>query len=235
MQEQQDQSAAATDLQRKERDLEQQRFDREFALRERELAFKEAEARRARVWNPLAIAILGASIAALGSAYVSWENNAGTLQVEKIKAESARILEVVKTGDPDKAAKNLEFLLSTGLIQDPSTANSVAAYLANRNKGEGFALPASDPFRVKGLLYEMEVEDAERAKLRECEVALAWAQVRGDEVPRAEWDAFSKQLDEYRKQLDEGKKCDLAKIESLSKKIDEAARSHPPNNAPKSP
>jgi|SRR6516162_555581 hypothetical protein len=117
-------------------ELEQQQLDRDFALRERELAFKEAEARRARLWNPIAIAILGAAIAAGGSAFVSWQNNTANLELERLRKESARILEVVKTGDLDSAAKNLEFLLSTGLIQSSLIARSVADYLSKRKAGQ---------------------------------------------------------------------------------------------------
>ena len=38
--------------------------------------------------------------------------------MEETKAEAARILEVIKTGDADKAAANLKFLADMGLISD---------------------------------------------------------------------------------------------------------------------
>ena len=47
----------------------------DFELRERELQFKMVESRRARLWNPLAIAILGAAVAAGGNAY-AWVRGA---------------------------------------------------------------------------------------------------------------------------------------------------------------
>jgi hypothetical protein len=110
-------------------------------LRERELALRDREARRARLWNPLAIAILGAAVAAAGNAYVSWQNSRSTLEVETFKAEAARVFEVVKTSDPDAAARNLSFLLDTGLIQSGATVTNVRRYLKERKSGEGVSLP----------------------------------------------------------------------------------------------
>jgi hypothetical protein len=50
-------------------------------------------------------------------------------------------LEVIKTDDPDIAAKNLRFLLESGLIQDQATVVKVGAYLSVRKPGEGVSLP----------------------------------------------------------------------------------------------
>lgn len=140
---------ASLKFEREKWEASERRLDQEFALRNRELAFKEVEARRARFWNPLAIAILGASIAAVGSAFVSWENNQTSLALETFKAESARIFEVVKTGNPDIAANNLSFLLDTGLIQNSSTVTNIRLYLSKRKSGEGVTLPSAN---VSGLV-----------------------------------------------------------------------------------
>ena len=135
------QDAASLVFEREKWEAEQRRLDRDFELRERELALKDREARRARLWNPLAIAILGAAVAAAGNAYVSLQNSKSSLEVETLKAEFARIFELVKTGDPDIAAKNLRFLLDTGLIQTETTVASLRKYLDQRKAGEGFSLP----------------------------------------------------------------------------------------------
>jgi hypothetical protein len=87
---------------------------------------------------------MGAAIAAFGSAYVSWQNNSANLGLETFKAESARIFEIVKTGDPNKAAQNLRFLLDTGLIQNSATSTSISNYLKGRKVGEGVSLPVPD-------------------------------------------------------------------------------------------
>lgn len=131
-------------FEREKWEAEQRRLEREFSLKDRELTSKEKEAQLARWWNPLAIAILGAAIAALGGAYVSYQNNKANLDLETYRAESARIFEIVKTGDPNKAADNLHFLLDTGLIQNSKTAMSIRNYLKERKKGEGVALPVPD-------------------------------------------------------------------------------------------
>jgi murein L,D-transpeptidase YcbB/YkuD len=121
---------------------EQLRLDREFQLRQQEFAFRQQEARRSRWHNPLAIAIFGAAIAAAGSAYVAWQNNGANLELEKFRAEAARIFEIIKTGNPDEAAKNLKFLIDSGLIQNQATVENLRQYLNNRKAGEGVALPA---------------------------------------------------------------------------------------------
>ena len=50
-------------------------------------------------------------------------------------------MEVVKTGDPDKAAVNLEILIKTHLIANPETRKNVQEYLSERKAGEGLTLP----------------------------------------------------------------------------------------------
>jgi peptidoglycan hydrolase-like protein with peptidoglycan-binding domain len=133
---------------------EQQRSQAELTLKQREFD-------RSRWSSPLVLAVLGATTAGLFNAVVAWwsskeqrsleDNRAATTQalekqkdtstaaLEANKAESARILEMIKTGDPDKAASNLKFLVDAGLITDPG--ERIKTYLANRKPGEGAALP----------------------------------------------------------------------------------------------
>ncbi|HXO73309.1 MAG TPA: hypothetical protein VN838_30500 [Bradyrhizobium sp.] len=68
----------------------------------------------------------------------------GTQQVslENSKAESTRILEMIKTGNSEAAARNLDFLLRSGLITDPERVDKVAAFLRNLPPGAGPSLPA---------------------------------------------------------------------------------------------
>jgi hypothetical protein len=61
------------------------------------------------------------------------------------KSEAARILEVVKTTDPDKAAANLKFLAETGLIADAEIRKQIEVYLEKRKPGEGIVLPSGIP------------------------------------------------------------------------------------------
>jgi hypothetical protein len=57
----------------------------------------------------------------------------------------ARVLEMLKTNDPDRAASNLKFLLDAGLVSDTKTQESLATFLKKRDPGKGPSLPASVP------------------------------------------------------------------------------------------
>ena len=145
------------DLRRRDRDLDRQ--ERELELRSNELKSKNNEADRSRRWNPLNVVIIGATITALANVMVSELNGRSTRQLESFKAESARISDMIKTGSPDAAAKNLEFLVQAGLITTPQIAEGIRNYLANRAEGQGVALPASsrnvceaDPATMSQLL-----------------------------------------------------------------------------------
>src|SRR4051812_36843924 len=91
--------------------LEQQKWEFEKSVKERELALKEreqttkegdlelkrSEQAAARWKNPLLLAFFGAVLAALSNSYVSFENSKATRELEKLKAEQARVLEMIKT------------------------------------------------------------------------------------------------------------------------------------------
>jgi hypothetical protein len=118
-------SDPAGDLEQAKLGFEREKWQQEFALRKREL-------KRQVGWSsPLVIAILGAALAAGGNLLVNLFNANATEKLEREKAESALILEVVKTGNDDvkKAAGNLSALLQMGLITDPNTRASLQAYL----------------------------------------------------------------------------------------------------------
>jgi hypothetical protein len=61
--------------------------------------------------------------------------------LKKPKQKAARILEVIRTNDPDKAAVNLKFLVDAGLISDAVRRKDLQAFLDNRAAGQGPALP----------------------------------------------------------------------------------------------
>src|SRR5215472_2539677 len=133
-------------------EFEREKWRAEYALREREIKVKEREASRSRWSSPLVLAILAAAIAALGNAAVTWltgrsQHDLGTTKAEQArvleegKAEAARILEMIKTGDPEKAADNLKFLLDAGLISDADRRKNIQNFLAHRPAGKGPALP----------------------------------------------------------------------------------------------
>jgi hypothetical protein len=146
----------------RERELEIK--ERDQKSRDQELVLKQQDLNRSSWSSPLVIAIFGAGLAAIGNLAVTWqsaieqrrleseratanrnleeEKSKANLRLEDTKSEAARILEVVKTNNPDAAAVNLQFLLSTGLIADPRRREQIETYLRKRQPGEGFALPA---------------------------------------------------------------------------------------------
>ena len=117
--------------------------EREIAIKEREVARREREGAKGRWANPLVLAIFAATLAAVGNATVAWINGRAERTLEDAKAEAERILEVIKTGDTDKAVTNLKFLLDAGLILDASTKLRLESYLSTVAPGKGPSLPAT--------------------------------------------------------------------------------------------
>jgi uncharacterized protein (TIGR02594 family) len=89
--------------------------------------------------NPTALAILVAAVGIAGNALVAQMNGMASRAQERDRAEYARVLEMIKVGDPDVAAANLEMLLESGLYRDES--GKLKAYLDGREKGAGAFLP----------------------------------------------------------------------------------------------
>jgi hypothetical protein len=181
---------------------DRERWEADIRLRERELAVKEREQetnsrevdakikelKRAKWNNPLVIAVLAAAVAAAGNAAVALINGVEQRaqderraitesDLEEGKAETARILEVLKTNDPDKAAVNLEFLLKAGLISNDERRKNLLAYLAKRTPGQGAALPTStsalptSTSTPSSLIADLDSEDV--ATRRNARIALA--------------------------------------------------------------
>jgi hypothetical protein len=66
------------------------------------------------------------------------------LSLEEKKSEAARILEMIKTNDSDKAAEN-KFLVDSGLIADQQLRSKLQQYIANRKPGTGPFRSTSGP------------------------------------------------------------------------------------------
>jgi hypothetical protein len=98
---------------------------RELDLREREVKAKEDEVQvkktelgRNRWTNPLVLALFGATVGLIGNIWVEHANNKWAKSTEQFKAQSSLILEAIKTGDTDKACKNLLFFVKLRLVDD---------------------------------------------------------------------------------------------------------------------
>ena len=157
---------ADVELKRRELSLRERQQDEastaaktELELKRREQDNRDLEAKlkkgeyEGRGWkNPLVLAIIATAVAATGNAAVSVVNgyfqrdledrkSSAELALERSKSESTRIVEMIKTGDPERAAKNLEFLLNSGLLADPALTAKLAEFLKQRSPGAGPVLP----------------------------------------------------------------------------------------------
>lgn len=124
------------DLEKEKINFEREKWTKELDLRYRELAIKKGEfklkkeeLRRSRWLSPFVLALGAATIAALSNGVVAWVNGTAQRQLEGLKAESARILEMIKTPDQEQTKKNLDFLLKAGLIEDEARKQKLEAFL----------------------------------------------------------------------------------------------------------
>ena len=125
-------AAAPSDFEHQKWEAEHQLKKDELALKERELDVRTGESQRARWSNPLVLAIAGAALAAIGNLIATYYNSAEQRRLEGVRAGSQLVLEMIKTADPDKAARNLKFLVDTKLITDASRGAAINGYLEAR-------------------------------------------------------------------------------------------------------
>lgn len=118
----------------------------EIQIKEAELALKKLEIDSKRDWKRgfstqltpiLATALLGLLATQLNSYFSS----RSAIELEREKARSALIIKMIETSDPAISARNLNFLLDAGLIDDPSgkirkLATSAKAPVLSSGSGE---------------------------------------------------------------------------------------------------
>lgn len=108
------------------------------------VASKSGDAEKTTKVSPILIAVWTAAVAALGNGVVSWMNGRQMYALEHEKAQSAVILEVVKTNSPDKAAGNLAFLVEIGVISEEQAGERLKNYLKTRVAGQGPSLSSAN-------------------------------------------------------------------------------------------
>jgi hypothetical protein len=119
----------------------------ELRLKELEIQDKEWQQRhrpsalRGSLTNPAVIAAAIAAWASLTAGGLTWLSGQISAASDERKFEANLITESVKTGDPDQAAVNLQFLLQSGLLTG-DLAPKVENYLKSRQAGQGRTLPA---------------------------------------------------------------------------------------------
>ncbi len=104
---------------------------------------------RARWSNPLTVAIVAAALAGFSNAYIAYDNNRAQLELEARRAESERILEVLKIGEPNRVRENLRFLLQLGLVQSEDLRHRIEAWEANPRRAPIYLSPVEP--EVTGL------------------------------------------------------------------------------------
>jgi hypothetical protein len=125
-------------------DFDRAKWAEELRVRDREVAIKERE--QVGWFRPTVVAIFAAALAAGANVFVSWYNArneqaldearaSSTEALERHKAEAARILEAIKTGDADVAAGNIAVMLRLGLIRDPENIEARPG-LSNGQEGQ---------------------------------------------------------------------------------------------------
>jgi hypothetical protein len=130
--------------------------DIDLKLKEADLALKMLEIKnRPNTWrgiitNPVVIGAFFTAYVGISTAMVSYVTSEHQIdldarryveqaRLEEQKSHAAVLLEAIKTGDPDKAAENLKFLIRSKLISDPG--GNIRDYLAERKAGDGAILP----------------------------------------------------------------------------------------------
>ena len=155
------------DLELRRLELEERQHRDDIEIRREELDFRKLESSRSVLHSPLVLALFAAVIGLFGNALVAWFNGNSQRLLEDRKAEAARILEAIKTGDPDIAAENLKLLVDAGLIED--RADSIRAYLESREPGQGARLPgtvATLPTEARRTFRSLALADRRPDELR---------------------------------------------------------------------
>lgn len=115
--------------------------DREYQLRVRELELREREASRSKLMNPLVLAIVAATLAAIGNGVVAWvnadnqrkvEENRESLskELESKRVESLAMLEVLKSEAPCDGVAKLQVALDIGLVSDSNRQAELKQFLS---------------------------------------------------------------------------------------------------------
>ena len=122
--------------------LEQVRWEREFALKQADFRLRE---KQSSVWrNPVFLGLLVAALSLGGNVYATWRQSQSAERHEHAREQSSLVVEAIKSNDPKLAAKNLQFLINVGLLDDPEgKMRTILAhpddvpYLPARGYGDG--------------------------------------------------------------------------------------------------
>ncbi len=106
-------------------ELDQWRYEREFQIREKALDLEterlreSAHTTRSRLFSSRSLTISSLLAGVLGTFLGATIQGFFNLDLEVKKLESSLIIQAIKTGNNEESAKNLNFLVSAGFIDDP--------------------------------------------------------------------------------------------------------------------
>lgn len=121
-------------------EFDREKWRDELQLRKEEHELKRRELSRSGWRSPLVVAIAAAALAALGNGAISFldarqqralesQRTQAQLALEDRRAEAARILEMIKSGDATAVRNNLQFLIEAGLIESDELSSRLGHYL----------------------------------------------------------------------------------------------------------
>ena len=94
---------------------------RRLRLLDVQLKRKQLTDKPARSVSTIMVGIVAALIGFIGNLIVTAMQARNAVDLEREKLQGSLVIESIKTGEPTAAAKNLEFLLKTGLLHDPGS------------------------------------------------------------------------------------------------------------------
>jgi hypothetical protein len=153
----------ATDFEREKWGVESAFRERELKVKEGELALKRAEEARSGWRSPLVVAILAAALAAAGNILAVVVNGYLQRDLEDKTSEDFRILEMIKTQNPDQNTANLKWLLKANLISDPKRRSDLQALVDKTPPGTGPA--TSGPTGADDVIKNVRALDEQIAKV----------------------------------------------------------------------
>ena len=153
-----------TDFEREKWEVENAFRERELKVKEGELVLKRAEQARSGWRSPLVVAILAAALAAAGNVLVAIVNGYLQRNLEDKTSEDFRILEMIKTQNPDQNTANLKWLLQANLISDPKRRTDLQALVDKTAPGTGPAL-TSGPTGADDVINNVRALDEQIAKV----------------------------------------------------------------------
>jgi hypothetical protein len=91
--------------------------------------------------SPVVAVAVFAALGTLAGTFLTYLNALSQRETDALRLETQTILEMVKTGDPDQSAVNLQFLVQSGLLQ--RLAPQVENFLMMRRPAQGPILPTA--------------------------------------------------------------------------------------------